>query len=157
MLENDEFTSSEFLKQLVYEAPKFTAKMIKFENVGGENDVVVDDDDVSDDDETPDDAQLVASSSSGFSSQSSQSSHSQTQQTPFVCGQCKKNPKEVLMTCGHMLCSACFVNMKKERERECEKQYRPARAKKEAKKLKCPFDICSKSISDTAQQMCLDV
>lgn len=169
--EEEEFTSMDFLRQLVYKQPNFTRTFIEFENVGplpddeqqqqnqtqseyGDEDVEMEMDECENTEtNTVSSIDRCSSSQSTSSSNSTPSSSSSTDRR--MCSKCDIRQKDTVMQCGHVICSVCFGHLKEARKKEC-LRYKAVQRRKEEKKLKCPLSICGIRINDKVQQICLD-
>lgn len=73
------------------------------------------------------------------------------------CGNCMHNKKDLLLQCGHIVCTPCFEKMKFDRKKECENVKGKKKREMEEKKLKCPLSVCGKSINNVAHTFIFDV
>lgn len=155
--EEGEFTSMDFLRQLVYDRPNFTRTFIEFDNVGP----LPDDEQQQSEDEDDDDVEMdvcenietLVASPSSQSSSSTQSSSATFDNR--ICSNCGIHKKDTVMQCSHVICSVCFAHLKDARKKEC-MRYKAVQRRKEEKKLKCPLSVCGKRINDKIQLICLD-
>lgn len=119
--EKREFTRMEFLRKLVFERPKYTNTFMKFDAVGHlpEEDIEEDVEEENAYDDEEDEVQSeeesvvsasVSCSSSSSSSQSAQPASSLSLQ--LVCKNCNVLQKDIVMGCGHLICSVCFEKLK---------------------------------------------
>lgn len=171
LAEDDEFSGMDFLRQLIFERSDFTHTFIDFESVGpvpeGEEEVEGDEEKDIDEDEHEEEEEEATSSTircipspspslHSVGSSSSSSSSSQFDKR-LICTLCNERQKNCLMQCSHSICTICFNDMKEARKLECANIRGKTRRINEEKKLKCPFDVCAKTISDVAITMCLDL
>lgn len=169
LLGDDEFSEMDFLRQIIFERSDFTHTFIDFESVGpvpeGEEVEEGDEEEDNDEDEqqqeegaTLSSIRSIPSPSPSMQSVGSSSSSSSSQfDKRLICKLCNQRQKNCLMQCSHSICTICFNNMKEARKLECANIRSKVRRQKEEFFLKCPFDVCAKTITDVAMTMCLDL
>lgn len=148
----------EFLRKLVFERPHFTQTFLDFESVGElpeeeMYDEVEDNEEEESMDVDMDDCSAASSSTQSASSQCSQ----QSIDMKLRCNACEKRQKDVVMSCGHSVCTTCFDKVKVDRIAECANTRGAKKRAALEKKLNCPFPKCGKSINYEAIHLNFDL
>lgn len=152
MDDNKDLTRAEFLRTLVYERPTYTNVFIEFNAIGKlPEDEQQEEEDEGTDEEDVENIVIPSQTPSSPSTQSACSTPSPTSSShsglekKFICGVCNVRPKNVGLECSHIVCTACYEDMKNDRKKQCTR-FRSKRKEKEEKKLMCPFSNCGQTI-----------